>query len=270
MSKLSKYFSLLKFSLRNPKIGAEMVKIAQDVQSDSKDVLKNHTVKGISLDTFLKDFFPNTGLSKLLLKEEISSLENKIKTFLESLENETFPSEKKPYPTDYSIQEDSRLLLYALCRIIQPSIVVETGVAYGISSSYILHALKKNGKGTLYSIDDTFRPWETNKMIGAAIPNELRENWKLIIGKSSDKLKEISVSLKDIDIFLHDSLHTYKNMYFEFELMWPHIKKNGFLISDDISDNNAFVDFYSTKKIDPSLLKNNEEKIFLGVLKKIN
>jgi hypothetical protein len=54
MSKLSKYFSLLKFSLRNPKIGAEMVKIAQDVQSDSKDVLKNHTVKGISLDTFLK------------------------------------------------------------------------------------------------------------------------------------------------------------------------------------------------------------------------
>ncbi len=107
-------------------------------------------------------------------------------------------------------------------------------------------------------------------MIGAAIPNELRENWKLIIGKSSDKLKEISVSLKDIDIFLHDSLHTYKNMYFEFELMWPHIKKNGFLISDDISDNNAFVDFYSTKKIAPSLLKNNEEKIFLGVLKKIN
>jgi len=268
MGKLSKYFSLLKFSLRNPKIGAEMVKIAQDVQSDSKEVLKSHTVEGISLDTFLEDFFPNTGLTKLLLKDEISELENRIKKFLESLENEKFPSQKKPYPTDYSIQEDSRLLLYALCRIIQPSIVVETGVAYGISSSYILHALKKNGKGTLYSIDDTFRPWETSEMIGAAIPDKLKENWKLIIGKSADKLKEISLLEKNIDIFLHDSLHTYKNMQFEFELMWPCIKKNGFLLSDDIADNNAFFDFYSTKKIIPNLLKNKNEKISLGILKK--
>tara|TARA_Y100000590_G_scaffold413793_1_gene510000 strand:+ start:434 stop:1240 length:807 start_codon:yes stop_codon:yes gene_type:complete len=268
MSKISKYFSLLKFSLRNPKSGAEMIKIAQDTQSDSKEILKKHTIEGISLDKFLEDFFPNSGLTKSLLKEEIFDLENKIKKFLKSLENEKFPSQKKPYPTDYSIQEDSRLLLYALCRIIQPSIVVETGVAYGISSSYILHALKKNGKGTLHSIDDTFRPWETSKMIGAAIPDELRENWKLVIGKSSDKLKEISLSLKDIDIFLHDSLHTYKNMYFEFELMWSYIKKNGFLLSDDISDNNAFIDFYSTKKMIPSLLKNEEEKILLGILRK--
>jgi len=268
MGRISKYFSLLKFSLRNPKSGAEMIKIAQDTQSDSKEILKNHTVEGISLDRFLKDFYPNSGFTKLLLKEEISELENGIKKFLESLENEKFPSQKKPYPTDYSIQEDSRLLLYALCRIIQPSIVVETGVAYGISSSYILHALKKNGKGTLHSIDDTFRPWETSEMIGAAIPDKLKENWKLIIGKSTEKLKEISSLEKDIDIFLHDSLHTYKNMQFEFELMWPCIKKNGFLISDDISDNNAFIDFYSTKKIIPILLKNEENEISLGILRK--
>ena len=59
MNKISKYFSLLKFSLKNPKSGADMIKIAQDTQNDSKEVLKNHTVKGKSLDEFLEDFFPD-------------------------------------------------------------------------------------------------------------------------------------------------------------------------------------------------------------------
>ena len=268
MNKISKYFSLLKFSLKNPKSGAEMIKIAQDTQADSKEAMKIHSVKGKTLDKLFEDFFPDSKFTKSLLRDEVHDLEIRLKKFLNSLENDEFPSQKKPYPTDYSIQEDSRLLLYGLCRITQPLIVVETGVAYGISSSYILHALKKNGKGTLYSIDDTFRPWETKKMIGAAIPNELKENWELIVGKSSDKLKEISSSMNNIDIFLHDSLHTYKNMFFEFNLMWPCIKKNGFLLSDDISDNNAFIDFYSTKKIIPILLKNEENEISLGILRK--
>ena len=268
MNKISKYFSLLKFSLKNPKNGAEMFKIAQDVQADSKEVLREHIVGGKLFDEFLIDNFPDCKFSKISLKKEVYDLEIKLEKFLKSLEDNEFPSKRKPYPTDYSIQEDSRLLLYGLCRIIQPSIVVETGVAYGISSSYILHALKKNGKGTLYSIDDTFRPWETKKMIGAAIPDELKENWELTIGKSSDKLKEIILSIENIDIFLHDSLHTYKNMSFEFNLMWPHIKKNGFLLSDDILDNNAFLDFYSIKKIIPELLKNQHGKISLGIIKK--
>tara|TARA_Y100000590_G_scaffold460592_1_gene620242 strand:- start:126 stop:350 length:225 start_codon:yes stop_codon:yes gene_type:complete len=74
MNKISKYFSLLKFSLKNPKSGAEMIKIAQDTQSDSKDILKIHTAEGITLDTFLEDFFPNSGLTRSLLKDEISNL----------------------------------------------------------------------------------------------------------------------------------------------------------------------------------------------------
>ena len=40
------------------------------------------------------------------------------------------------------------------------------------------------------------------------------------------------------------------------------------IISDDISDNNAFIDFYSTKKIIPILLKNEENEISLGILRK--
>jgi len=44
-------------------------------------------------------------------------------------------------------------LLYYLIRVIKPAIVVETGVASGISSLFILQALNDNDYGHLYSID---------------------------------------------------------------------------------------------------------------------
>ena len=151
----------------------------------------------------------------------------------------------------------------------KPDVVVETGVAYGQSSSYILQALKENNNGILYSIDNIFRPWESLEMIGNAIPQNIRKRWKLIVGSSVVKLEEILRSKKTIDVFLHDSLHTYKNMLFEYNMSWPFIKKNGFLISDDVSENNAFLDFYSIVNSSPILMTDNQDKeIFLGVIRK--
>jgi len=46
-----------------------------------------------------------------------------------------------------------------------------------------------------------------------------------------------------MDIFIHDSLHTYEHMKFEFEEAYPHLRANGFLISDDASWNSAFAEF---------------------------
>src|SRR2546429_265801 len=45
------------------------------------------------------------------------------------------------------------LLQYAAIRAFAPEIVVETGVANGVSSSYLLLALEMNGQGRLYSIE---------------------------------------------------------------------------------------------------------------------
>lgn len=44
-------------------------------------------------------------------------------------------------------------LLYAICRIMKPDIVVETGVAQGVSTAFILKALSANNAGGLFSID---------------------------------------------------------------------------------------------------------------------
>ena len=67
------------------------------------------------------------------------------------------------------------------CKITKPKIVMETGVAYGLSTMYILQALFENKKGILYSIDSVFSPWQSKEIIGSAIPSYLCKNWKLIL-----------------------------------------------------------------------------------------
>lgn len=46
-----------------------------------------------------------------------------------------------------------------------------------------------------------------------------------------------------VDIFLHDSEHTYDNMMFEYATAWDYLPKGGLLLSHDISWNNAGRDF---------------------------
>src|SRR5262245_60825379 len=41
--------------------------------------------------------------------------------------------------------------IYFFVRCLQPAVMVETGVAHGVSSWTILNAMEKNGKGKLYS-----------------------------------------------------------------------------------------------------------------------
>ena len=241
-----------------------MLNISKDVRDDHSSKTEYKIIKNIP--NTLEEIFNIHELD--YDKNESVILEKHIKAFLSNLKNEKFPSRKKPYPINYSLDSTAGVILYKICRMLKPKKVVETGVAYGNSSAYILLALQKNEKGTLYSIDSIFRPWESKEMIGSVIPNNLRENWKLIVGKSKEILKKTLLELEEIDIFFHDSLHTYKNMMFEFETAWPMIKKDGFLISDDVIGNNAFNDFCNSENIIPTILGNDNWS--LGLVKKIS
>lgn len=155
--------------------------------------------------------------------------------------------------------------LYFLIRYYKPSVIVETGVCNGVSSFIILHALSKNKKGKLISIDlpeieglvyKDNRFWTgkggavipKGKEPGWIVPDNLRDNWELHLGKSQDLLEDILSKEEDIDVFIHDSEHSYDCMSFEYKCAFPHIKKGGLLISDDIFANDAFGDFISNKK----------------------
>jgi predicted O-methyltransferase YrrM len=57
------------------------------------------------------------------------------------------------YGAAFAIEEGSAFLMYALVRLLSPSVVLETGVANGHSSALILNALAENGCGELHSVD---------------------------------------------------------------------------------------------------------------------
>jgi predicted O-methyltransferase YrrM len=151
---------------------------------------------------------------------------------------------------------------YVLCRLMRPDVVVETGVQSGISSALILQALEDNRGGFLYSIDlpdqnlleaippDRRRGLES----GWAVPQELRDRWGLVIGRSQDKLLPLLRQLKAIDIFIHDGEHTLENMYQEYELAWQFLKPGGLLLSDDVHLNHAFETFADNVKRRPTMI----------------
>jgi len=142
------------------------------------------------------------------------------------------------------------LVQYITIRACRPEIVVETGVANGVSSAYILLALQKNQKGTLYSIglnDPQYLP--TGKSLGWIVPDSLKTRWKLLTGDSLVLLPSLLDQLGRIDLFIHDSLHTYDHMLWEFRTAFPHLRPGGLLFSDDAGWNAAFSDF--CKEVSP-------------------
>jgi hypothetical protein len=43
-------------------------------------------------------------------------------------------------------------------------------------------------------------------------------------------------------VFLHDSLHTYRTMRWEFDVVWPRLREGGALLADDVQANRAFAE----------------------------
>lgn len=136
-------------------------------------------------------------------------------------------------------------ILYAIIRSLAPEVVLETGVASGVSSAYILRALEKNRKGKLFSIDLPSERWPVpeGEQPGWLIPEELKQRWTLRLGRSSEILPDILEQLKSVDIFLHDSEHSYENMKWEYQIVWPYLNCGGLLLSHDIDANEAFPEF---------------------------
>jgi len=147
--------------------------------------------------------------------------------------------------------------LYALVRKLRMRVVVETGVCNGFSTAFLLLALQRNGIGELHSIDlpevvgADYEPgtfWEgkqgaaipPGKEPGWMIPAALRERWRLAIGSSQEELAPLLARVGTIDLFIHDSEHSYECMDFEFRAAWPALREGGALVADDWNWNDAF------------------------------
>jgi hypothetical protein len=135
-------------------------------------------------------------------------------------------------------------------------------VHYGSSSAFILEALY-NTEGKLYSIDLPNVSYNKdlggthvdrmsgNMETGFLVSSNLRSNWVLKLGDSKVELPKLIESIdSQVDIFHHDSMHTYDFMTFEFETVYPKLAVGGLLLSDDVTWNDAFEDFCRKKSLD--------------------
>jgi predicted O-methyltransferase YrrM len=138
--------------------------------------------------------------------------------------------------------------LYNICKRKNIINILETGVANGWSTLAILLAIRKDHKKTLTSLDIPYPYKNSSKYIGSLIPNKLKNNkWSLILGIDYEKLNDFNNKNIKFDLVHYDSDKNYFSKIRAFDIIWEMLNEKGFLISDDVSDNNAFTDFVIKK-----------------------
>jgi len=240
------------------------LKLQKDQDKKKSKRRTEYFEKELTTEDVLEKVFPNQTFNDRIFVE----LENHIENFTRLKKNEhRYQSVDNPYPIEFGLGKNVCRMLYYLVKFSEPDVIVETGVANGFSSSYLLLALDSLKKGKLISIDYLVMPWHTKEKVGQAIPQELKIWHDLIIGNSLIELEKLKTTVKQFDIFMHDSSHTYKHMMAEYQIAWPHLKDGGYLLSDDVSQNDAFLEFADCIGRKPLIIKKDNQSHF-GIIKK--
>ena len=168
--------------------------------------------------------------------------------------------------------------IWCLVRHLKPRNVVETGVGHGITTRCILEAFRLNGAGHLFSIDLPPLDPKMRKRIGIAVEPVVAGRWSLIAESSRQALPILLPRLGVIDLFIHDSLHTERNVLFETDLAWNALRPGGAMIIDDIDSNGgyqAFTESHSgyqsliceAEPVRPDMRRFNQKGLFAILLK---
>lgn len=168
--------------------------------------------------------------------------------------------------------------IWCLNHHLSPKNVVETGVAHGITSRFILEALERRKAGHLWSID--LPPIERDRQthVGVAVGGRYADRWSYIKGSSRLHLPKLLSQLRQIDLFIHDSMHSERNVRFELDRAWAHVKPGGALVVDDVDANWGFRSFTRSfsghqsmiceaEPIHPDLRRFNKKGLFGIILK---
>ena len=160
------------------------------------------------------------------------------------------------------------LLLYFLAIKLKPNVIVETGVAAGWSSLAFLRALRKNGKGKLYSSDfPYFRLDNPEQYIGYLAKNEINKiNWFLDIRGDDLAIPEILKRLgeNNIDLFHYDSDKSYSGRDKVLKNLNSKINSKTIVIFDDIQDNLHFKNLTEKMKKEYCIIEFNGK--YLGII----
>jgi len=125
-----------------------------------------------------------------------------------------------------------RVAWYAIARILKPQLVVETGTDRGLGTAILARALERNGSGLVVTVDiESFER-------GVLVPETLRH----VVKFETDHSHSVIPSLPIVDMFIHDSDHSYEFEYREFELALAQLSPGGILLTDNAEMTDALVD----------------------------
>jgi len=157
------------------------------------------------------------------------------------------------------------ITLYVITRLVQPSAVIETGVAHGKSSASILLALRHNRRGRLISVDlrpssnvplaDGSKTTLSGRDVGWLVPEYLRNRWELHDGDSLSFLsnpERMNLGKNEkCDFFIHDSLHTFEHTSQELDAVSAYLAENAVVAVDnsDMASGRAFSEFLKQKSL---------------------
>ncbi len=233
----------------------------------------------VIIKKILKNFEKNTSIEAK--KWAIENKKQSIEEFFYSVDASLYEETKieKKFIQEYAQNKLSKLsvplggggnyvLLYFLIRKYKLINIVETGVAAGWTSLAILRALKKNGKGFLYSSDfPYFRLKNPEKYIGYLAKNEInKNNWFLDIRGDDVALPEIVNRLekKTIDLIHYDSDKSYSGRANALKILSSKINSKTIIIFDDIQNNLHFRDLIGKNKKDFSVYE--FEGKYIGII----
>lgn len=173
---------------------------------------------------------------------------------------------KAPFTTKHHGDFSLARVCYAACRLLQADVVVETGVAYGVTTAFVLKALSLNNKGMLISIDLPPLGKDADAFVGFLVPEEFKNRWVLHRGTSKRMLPKLLPEIGKVDLFIHDSLHTYWNIKRELDMVTPFLARPAIVVCDDIQGNRAFGEWVAAAKPDYSAsFKESTKEALAGI-----
>jgi predicted O-methyltransferase YrrM len=148
------------------------------------------------------------------------------------------------------LESRTSLTLYASARLSRPATILETGVADGWSTFLLLHAVARNGSGSVHSVD-------IHADVGALLTDDERRSWnfhQIDERRPEAGFRALVGRLPAVDFYFHDADHRYLGQRFEYEAVLPQTAEGAVLGSDDVQASPAFVEFCARHELTPVLL----------------
>ena len=135
-------------------------------------------------------------------------------------------------------------VLHAVLLSKKMDLIIETGTQNAFSAWYICELLerlniKEECKFYSFDVEQNDRMDVEDESTFVVLQSPTRDNFR--------KMSLQLVSKQEKVLFFHDSDHSYENMIFEFSWAWDQLKSE-VLVSDDVHNNSAFMDFFRNRK----------------------